>query len=149
MTRQEKRKYYGLLIQLEKKYIEDDGMESKYNRMTENLGSYYFKYVKSNINPTDMYKVKNEVYKNSKLSALRNGFLRTVEKIDKSLMNYEKKQRLLYEMIDIYYPIYEDFMEQISMVVDEVEQCYPGITRENKDAMVYMVHQKNKNMKRR
>lgn len=64
-------------------------------------------------------------------------------------MNYEKKQRLLYEMIDIYYPIYEDFMEQISMAVDEVEQCYPGITRDNKDAMVYMIHQKNKNMKRR
>ncbi len=149
MTRHEKRKYYDLLVQVGKKYIEDGEMESKYNRMTENLGSYYFKYVKSNINPTDMYKVKNEVYKNSKLSALRNGFLRTVEKIDKSLMSYEKKQRLLYEMIDIYYLIYEDFMEQISMAVDEVEQCYPGITRKNKDAMVCRVHEKTKKMKRR
>lgn len=80
MTRHEKRKYYDLLVQVGKKYIEDDGMESKYNRMTEDLGSYYFKYVKSDINPIDMYKVKNKVYKDSKLSALRNGFLRTVEK---------------------------------------------------------------------
>ena len=86
-------------------------------------------------------------YKDSKLSAVKHGFLRTFDKIDKSFINKEKKRKLIYQMIDVYYDAFDNIKTQIDDISIKVK--IKNCIYNNDDALECLTKKETRKVKRK
>ena len=94
-----------------------------YSKLSDRFGHLYYDpnrlgqesklFIILNFDITD--KLSAKIYKDSKLSALRNGMLRTFDTIDHMSIPKERKTDIIYDLVDIYYSIYHIFFIHQSM----------------------------------
>ena len=90
-------------------------------------------------------KLSAKIYKDSKLSALRNGMLRTFNTIDHMDISRERKENTINDLIDIYYEMYQDLYMKITRCMYETKsEVDPKV---NEDAYVYVTRLKTRKIK--
>ncbi|MGN0973617.1 MAG: hypothetical protein ACI4OT_02615 [Bacilli bacterium] len=136
MTRHEKQKYYeDLALRCSRYvYLKDEEIGDKFFTMIR------FDYMAR----TDL---QRRIYKDSKLSAVKHGFLRTFDKIDKSFINKEKKRKLIYQMIDVYYDAFDNIKTQIDDISTKVKIKY--CIYNNDDALECLTKEETRKVKRK
>ena len=124
-----------------------------YSKLSDRFGHLYYDpnrlgqesklFIILNFDITD--KLSAKIYKDSKLSALRNGMLRTFDTIDHMNISEERKRNTICDLIDIYYEMYQDLYMKITRYMYEAKkEVNPKV---NEDAYVYVTKLKTRKVK--
>lgn len=143
MTRHEKKQYYAKqILEVLYKYY-DFGDQKKYYGNNKS-----FEKLQTILHFTDGdNKIEHVIHMDSKLSALRNGFIRTIKRIDELDISFDKKQKTFYDLIDLYYAMHINLITQMDTIMRDTKRSFDP--EKNEDAYVYQTKLKTRKVKLR